>query len=509
MEWNDTTDLLDRSADLYPEHVAITDGESEITYSELKRNALCLALNIANILGTAEQSPVAVYMDDNIACITCFFGILYSGNFFSLINPHYPKDYIQRMIDVLHPEVIVTDIAHEEIIKKLSYKAKYIVFEDTLNAKIDRREIKQLPVKRGLSDICSIVFTSGSTGKPKGVITTHAALINTVLEYQKYFGLCDDDVIALMYPFASASGFPNICLPLSCGNKLLIFSVNHKTNMSRVSAVFEKEYVTIVYAPASWMRVVADQQVLKAKGLQGIRLIAAGGEAIRRTIAAEWMNAIKDILVIHAYGLTETTGGCIFYKITGDDLQEDIPVGVPVGNMKAYILNGDGSKVETGKIGELYIGGDFLATGYYDDFEKTKERFIQNPLNNKHKEILYKTGDLAFLDENEILHYVGRRDHQIQHHGYRVELSEVEGCVIQIMENQGEAACIYNKEEDMILCFYSGDMDEMELHKKVHDALPHYMMPGTFVRLPGLPHNMNEKIDRIGLEKLWKKRKLL
>ena len=509
MHQYDVTALLDEAVDKYPNHEAITDGQTSVTFFELRNYAIRRARWISERIKSSMQRPIAICMEDGLECLVCIWGVLYSGNFFCLINPRYPGNYIRGMLDVLHPSIILTDTEYKDVIKPLCGRERCVIFEELLENDWNGERKDRLSNKRKFTDIAEVLFTSGSTGKPKGVMTTHGGLVNAVMANKEYFELHNSDTLAMLFPFTSRAALPYICLALFGGNKVLIIPVKQRQKLDKVACLFKQQKTTIVFCPTGWMRMAGEYGVLKYEGFQGIRRIIAAGETMRKTTVVEWMDAVEGIRIYNAYGTTETTGCFIYYEIAQDSLVDDIPIGIPLTNIKIYILDETGHKVAEGDIGEMYVGGKLLAAGYYDDVQKTKEKFIENPINGVESEVLYRTGDLVFIDENGILHYVGRKDHQIQHHGYRVELDEVEICVAEVIENMGEVGCIYDKEREQIICFYRGGLEEMELYKKVHDILPQYMVPGIFMRLEKFPYNRNGKIDRIKLEELWRKGKQL
>ena len=146
--------------------------------------------------------------------------------------------------------------------------------------------------------------------------------------------------------------------------------------------------------------------------------------------------------------------------------------------------------------GEIYIRGTGLALGYYNNPEKTRECFIQNPLQSSFPEILYKTGDLAHYDSDRNIIYDGRVDYQIKHLGYRIELGEIESNVIS-MKDVKQCACVYNEQKDIIVCFYSGDVEKKIIKELLKEKLPFYMIPKIVIQMKELPINSNGKIDRI------------
>jgi acyl-coenzyme A synthetase/AMP-(fatty) acid ligase len=185
------------------------------------------------------------------------------------------------------------------------------------------------------------------------------------------------------------------------------------------------------------------------------------------------------------------------------DADKSLPIGKPNPNMDILLLDENDQLVEKqGEIGEICARSPSIATGYYNDPERTAEVFVQNPLNKSVREIIFRTGDLAYLDENNDYIYIGRKDNQIKYMGYRIELGEIEAN-ISAVSGVEEAACIYDREAKHIIAYYTGSIMEKELGKILKGKLPEYMLPRKRIRLENMPHNVNGKIDRVSLRKMY------
>lgn len=218
-----------------------------------------------------------------------------------------------------------------------------------------------------------------------------------------------------------------------------------------------------------------------------------------------WIKKRPDIFYANLYGPTETTDICTYYVVDRkfkDD--ETLPIGKHCNNCDVMILTEDNRLAEVGEEGELCARGSFLAMGYYNNPEKTKEVFVQNPLNTAYPEIIYKTGDLVKLNEKGEIIYISRKDYQIKHMGYRIELGEIEAAAGSI-EKIKTCVCIYNESEDKIVFIYEGSkMTDSELMNKLSEKLPVYMRPNVIKRIKQIPYNQNGKIDRKLLKQTYK-----
>ena len=212
-----------------------------------------------------------------------------------------------------------------------------------------------------------------------------------------------------------------------------------------------------------------------------------------------WRNSLPNAMFANLFGPTETTDICSYYivdrKFKND---ESIPIGKHCDNCNLIIVDKNNKEIkpdDTKSSGELLVRGSFLASGYYKNPKKTKEVFVQNPVNNNYNEIVYRTGDIVKYNEKGEIIYLSRKDYQIKHMGYRIELGEVEKNVYGIDEVV-LCACVYDEKNEKIVLFYQGDIDKDELATKLNQKLLPYMLPNVYVKLDKMPYNMNGKIDR-------------
>ena len=202
------------------------------------------------------------------------------------------------------------------------------------------------------------------------------------------------------------------------------------------------------------------------------------------------------------YGPTEVTDICTYYTVDrpfGDE--ETLPIGKACNNCHILVLKEDNTEAMEGEDGELCVRGSFLAMGYYNNPGKTKESFVQNPLNSHYPELIYRTGDLVRRNSKGELLYLTRKDFQIKRMGYRIELGEIEAAAGSLQEIKA-CACIYRPETEQLLLFYEGSRDSDQIRRQLSQKLPRYMQPGRYIRLSRLPHNSNGKIDRKQLQNL-------
>lgn len=233
-----------------------------------------------------------------------------------------------------------------------------------------------------------------------------------------------------------------------------------------------------------------------------LRTILFAGEVMPNKHLNVWRQHIPDAVYANLYGPTEITVDCTYYIVDREFADEEpLPIGRTLPNTDILILNGDDQQAENGEIGELCVRGTSLAKGYYHNPEKTREAFVQNPLNPYYTELIYRTGDLVRTNELGEILYVGRKDFQIKHRGHRIELGEIETAISSI-EGISMSCCLYDDVKNRIVVILEEDVTLSALTEKLKDLIPQYMLPDRVVRVEKMPLNANGKIDRILLKNM-------
>jgi acyl-coenzyme A synthetase/AMP-(fatty) acid ligase len=232
--------------------------------------------------------------------------------------------------------------------------------------------------------------------------------------------------------------------------------------------------------------------------------VTFAGEAMPAKQLKVWMSKLPNCKFVNLYGPTEITVDCTFYEVNrafGDD--EYIPIGNACKNKQVLIFNENNKLVEPGEVGELCVRGTGVALGYYNNQAKTNEVFVQSPLHQLYVDRIYRTGDMVKLNNLGEIEFVSRKDFQIKHKGNRIEMGEIEVAVNSI-SSVTNAACVFDQENDKIVLYYTtNDNQELDIINLVKDKIPTYMFPEVIVPLKAMPYNMNGKIDRIELKKMY------
>lgn len=496
-------EYLEDTARKYQNKVAFVDRKSAITFSELRKEAFKIAHKFVD--ENIRKRPVLIYLEKSVQCIVAFMGVAYSGNFYSPIDTKMPRERIEKIIEALKPTVIITDEKHKEGAKLFSGNIPVFIIEEMICAE-DISEKKILECARNIidTDILYVLFTSGSTGVPKGVIINHKAVVdftdwicntysfdeNTVLgnQAQLYFDLSIQDVYAPLKTGATTVLIENrmFVQPLRVWKTLLNNNVN-----------------TLVWIP-SMLSLFANLDILANVEPAPLKNVLFCGEVMPMKQLNYWINNYPETVFANLYGPTECTEACTYYTLDRKFSDEDVlPMGVACENSEAFVVDDNGRLItEADTIGELFMRGTCLSTGYYNNPEKTAEAFVQNPLNNSYPEIVYKTGDLVKYNEYHELVYVSRKDFQIKHRGYRIELGEIDAAATSIQEID-YACCVFDAKNDKLILAYKGDVDTTEVKEQLTLKLQEYMVPVEYHKMETMLFNINGKVDRKAIEKLF------
>jgi amino acid adenylation domain-containing protein len=488
-------EFLEKDALTLPDKIAFADSEEALTYSETLDMAQRIGTCLAS-LGTKNQ-PFAVYLDKNARALTAMFGVVYSGNFYVMIDSEMPTDRIERIFTTLQPAAVLTDGAHLEAAQTLTVDRVFTV-EDALKTDIDAVILAAIRAVQIDTDPLYALYTSGSTGMPKGAVLTH----RNVIAYSEWtvntFGITEKTVFGNQTPFYFSMSVTDIYSTLRAGSTLVVIPKSYFSFPIMLVDYLNKNKVNTIYWVPSALSIVANLKLFDAAKPEYLKMVLFAGEVMPTKQLNYWIHFLdENIVYANLCGPTETTDICTYYVVDrefSDD--EPLPIGRHCNNCDVFILRDDGTEAGVNEEGELYVRGSFLAQGYYNNPEKTAEAFVQNPLNTAYPEKVYKTGDLVKMNERGEIMYICRKDYQIKHMGYRIELGEIETAASACTGMQ-ECVCVYDDKEDKIILVYSAKKtSEEQIMDELSQKLTAYLMPNRLVKMRTLPHNQNGKIDR-------------
>jgi amino acid adenylation domain-containing protein len=496
--------LFEKQVDLVPDRVAGSDEVGEISYGELNRRANQLAAYLRK-RGVQAEVRVGICLKRGLDLLVGLLGILKAGGVFVPLDAAYPADRLTFMLGDAAVRLIVT----QEGLKGLfgSMETELICLDG------DRREIIRESEEKiaggvGGENLAYVIYTSGSTGLPKGTMITHESVVNLVTAAVGKFSLERD---SRFFQFASLSfdvAIEEIFPVLSIGGAVVLESDKLLYSYADLAQALERQNVTTIELPTiywvEWMRELSRMQRRAPRSLD---LLIIGGERISPEIWKEWRE--QGVPLLHVFGVTEVAVTSLVYPIPADfgavESLSEIPIGRPIANTEAYILDSGLQPAPPRIPGEMYLGGIGIARGYLDRPELTAERFVPSPFGTQPGGRLYRTGDLARYSLDGSIEFIGRIDHQVKIRGYRIELAEIESVLIQFPAI-GECVVLAREDEsgDKRLVAYlvpkEGDVANVsELRQFLKRRLPAYMAPSSFVILESLPLSPHGKVDRRAL----------
>lgn len=497
------TDYLNKTEKKYPNKIAYIDKDRKITFSELKNEAMCIAQKFVE--DKIFKQPVLIFMEKSISMVSSFLGVAYSGNFYSPLDTKMPEDRINKIITTLKPGIIITDKKHYEQVSKIADGIEVWIFEELVEGKkADTNLVMTVSNKVIDTDILYVLFTSGSTGTPKGVIINHRAVVDYTDWVSKCYNFDETTVFANQAQLYFDLSIQDVYAPLRNGSTTVLIANRLYTAPVRVwKTILENKVNTLVWIP-SMLSLFANLDILEHVEHAPLKTVLFCGEVMPMKQLNYWIKRYPEVTFGNLYGPTECTDACTYYTVDRPFSDDDIlPMGKPCENSEAVIVDENGKIVtKAGEVGELFVRGTCMSMGYYEDPERTKEVFVQNPAQNAYPELVYKTGDLVSYNERGELVYVSRKDFQIKIKGYRVELGEIEAAASAV-QNVTYNCCLFDKKNEKLILVYTGDVAPEVVKNTMSQKLQEYMMPSECIQLQEMLFNMNGKIDRKALTKKY------
>nr|QEO74241.1 condensation domain-containing protein [uncultured bacterium] len=506
VEWNDTatdfprtsiTAQFEAQVDARPDTVAIVFGDEHLTYAALDRRANRLA-NHLRALGVGAQDLVGVFGERSLDAVVALLGILKAGAAYVPLDPTYPPERLQLMLDDTAMAAVVSP---RHLVDQLPGRRPRVV---SLDDEEEWREGTERPGPvSGPDDVAYVMYTSGSTGRPKGILIPHRAVLRLVLA-TNYISLGPEDRVAFASNFSFDATTFEIWGALLCGGRLVGIPGAVLLSAEALASHLRVHGITALFLTTSLFNQVARHD---PGAFQSLTHLLVGGEAAD----PRWFRAVLEHgppgRLLNVYGPTETTTFASWFPVDALSAEaSSIPIGRPLANTELYVLDRHREPVPVGVVGELYIGGEGLARGYLNRPELTAERFVAHPFRPGAR--LYRSGDLARHLPDGNLELVGRADHQVKIRGFRVEPGEVEAALVAT-PGVREAAVMARHDgpegggERRLVAYVVPHEPPGpavgELRRHLARVLPDYMLPAAFVVLDTLPLTPNGKLDRAAL----------
>lgn len=491
---------LEETAERLPDKVAFFDQDKEITFKELRNHAIDLAFMIQGVLD-GRRNPILTYLPKSVENIVAFMGILYSGNFYTPTDIRFPEDKVKSIVETLQPKAILVNTETKKKMEKFSFSSDATLInidEVTCTNRYDEGE----KLVREILDVdpVYVFFTSGSTGVPKGVIINNHNVIDYTDWAADTFPINETTIMGNQSPFYFDISTQDIYATLKTGATLGIIPPVYFAFPVKVLQFINERKINFLYWVPSAFVSIANYDLLKSIPLEHVELIMFGGEVMPVKQLNYWKKYTPNLKMIsNVYGPTEATVNCTYYIVDREFTDSEVlPLGKACENTGLLVLDDNDVVIESSevdKMGELCVYGSSLSAGYWSDEEKTKEKYVDNPINPYYKEKVYRTGDLVYYNSLGELVFAGRKDFQIKHSGYRIELGEIEAAAMG-KEEVSVVCAAYHNEWKQIVLFYQGEVGEDALKEYLLTVIPKYMVPTVYHCLKRFPYNDNGKIDR-------------
>ncbi|AIY42364.1 Peptide synthetase [Collimonas arenae] len=491
--------LCEAQAERTPQAVAVQQGEQQLSYVELNRQANQLAHYLRE-LGVQPDDRVAICVERSLAMVVGLLAVLKAGAAYVPLDPAYPADRLAHMLADSAPRVVLT----QDGISGAWQQVRATIAADLplldLQAPGWSSYPDHNPDSRHLqsSDLAYVIYTSGSTGKPKGVMNEHSGVVNRMLWMQQAYGLAPHDVVLQKTPFSFDVSVWEFFWPLMVGAKLVMAKPDGHKDPAYLSEIIRSAGVTTLHFVPSMLQVFAAHE--EARNCSSIVRVMCSGEALPASLANSFQQLLPQAGLHNLYGPTEAAVDVTAWTCVAGDTRSLVPIGKPIANTSIYILDNEGEPVPVGVAGELHIGGVQVARGYLNQPGLTEQRFVPDRFSSLSGARLYKSGDLARWQPDGTLAYLGRNDFQVKIRGFRIELGEIE---TQLAAHPAIREVVVLAREDVagdkrlvayLVVNMPVEIETLRAHLSIN--LPDYMVPAAYVMLAELPLTANGKLDR-------------
>ena len=507
LEWNETAAEYPREQTihgLFAEQaartataVAVEYEGARLSYEELNRRTNQLAHHLRG-LGVGPEVRVGLCMERSLEMVVGLLGILKAGGAYVPLDREYPQERLRFMIaDAQLRFVLTGNQADEQALAAIAAETGVQLVQLSA-AEISAESEAELESDVTADNLAYVIYTSGSTGTPKGVEVAHRAVLRLVLNTD-YVQLRPTDRVAQAATISFDASTFEVWGALLNGATVVVLDKEITLEPERFAAALNAQRISALFLTTALFNqlVQTDAAVFAPVGT-----VLFGGEAVDpRWVRAVLENGPPERL-LHVYGPTEVTTFSTWQLVTkvADDATT-VPIGRPIANTQAYVLDESLQLTPVGVNGELYLGGDGLARGYLNRAELTAERFVPHPYARRAGERLYRTGDVVRHLADGAIEFVGRRDSQVKLRGFRIELSEIETVLSQYPAVREVVAIIREPQpgKKQLVAYVAGEASATELRRYLKEKLPEYMAPQAIVKLESLPLTANGKVDRQAL----------
>lgn len=491
--------LFARMAARHPEKTAASHDGKILSYGALDARSNQLARYIRTIVG-GRNERIALLCERSLDMLVALIAIMKSGHAYVPLDPAHPDARLTQTLEAAKPAAILADGSLKAGVAQENMKVIRFDLEQATIGALSQADL-QGEITISPEDPAYVIFTSGSTGVPKGVEVSHRALVNFLSSMQMEPGFTADDILVAVTTITFDIAGLELYLPLITGGQTVIANRSDVQDGFALVKLIEDSKATVLQATPTLWQLLIEAGIERYRGLK----MLCGGEPLSKDLARKLVNCASELW--NMYGPTETTIWSSLEKLGDDDMP--ITIGHPIANTQLYIIDQIGQIAPIGVTGELCIGGEGLANGYFERQDLTEAAFVFMDIGTGTPRRLYRTGDVGRRLADGALQLLGRRDNQIKLRGFRIELGDVEAVVSQ-MPGVRQCAVVAVREEGAdaaLVCYIVADKDAPEpeqatLLKNAQAQLPAHMVPAFWVTIAELPQTANGKLDRKALARL-------
>ncbi|HDR8111928.1 TPA: amino acid adenylation domain-containing protein [Bacillus cereus] len=493
--------LIDEKANETPSCIAMTMENQSLTYQELQVRSNQVAQALLQ-KGLKKQERVSIFMHRSMDAIVSMIGILKAGGTYVPIDPDFPVDRIDFMLQDSESTHVITD--QKTNLSHFVRNQSIIIYQKTSTIKIT----ENIKSEHTTQDAAYIIYTSGSTGHPKGVLISHQSVIQFIHSLQETYGFQEQQVHLQFASFIFDASVWEIYGSLLTGGRLHLVAEIERKSIDHFLTVIQEQNVQYCLVPTVFFHTLTQATSQQLKQLLSLRYIFVGGETLLPAMVRNWQAKVGlHIPVVNAYGPTEITVCATTYPVIHPlhEEQTHIPIGKPLPHIKIYVLNEQGALCPPYVSGELYIGGSSLAIEYINQPKKTTAAFLHHQIPNTSEMKVYKSGDQGRITHDGHIEFLGRKDKQVKIRGYRIELEEIEERLLQHSSIQQTVVMVYQNENEQpqLLAFYKAlenkNISTRDLQAFLSKSLPDFMIPSTIQYVEDFPLTPSGKIDQKAL----------
>lgn len=477
----------------FPNQVAIISDERTCSYKELH----ALAWNIAGAISkyNIQNSLIGIYTDNNIYTYASILAVLMSGNGFVPLNSKFPDERLKNIMAQSEMKLVIACENSQSRVEKLG--VQFLAADKSHSANTNMQLAGEDPGR-----IAYLLFTSGSTGVPKGIPITYGNFNSLVHGLSERYRLRSTDKVLQTFELSFDVSIGCTFLAWQNSAALVLVPLSGIVAVNAFKTILDYQVNFVTMAPSA-MNYMKKYKMVPQIKLPFVTTTVFTGEALPYEIALAWQQSAENTVIDNAYGPTEASVWCYFYRLgsaTGEELVNGLcPIGNPLPGIKSRIVNETGKSVLKGDRGELLISGAQVFSGYWKNESKTNEAFM-----DEGGKKWYRTGDIVTENVNGNVIYINRKDNQVKINGFRIEIGEVEYAIKKVAGIQGVAVVVGSSanEPELIAFVEKARVNKEQIIEELKKQIPFYMIPRDVIFIDSLPLNSNGKTDRVKLREL-------